>query len=293
VSDQLGRPAGDRGHVVSLGGREIHLVSSPGPGPVIVFLGGCGVPSYHWEQVVERLGPSRTVLMDRPGLLGTRWPGTLPTLDDEIATLADLVGRIPAPVFLVGHSMAGPHVEAFARLHPEKLGGLVMIDASVEWRVHHQRSGAPWLAASRFVYAATAWRPLRLIGSATDRVATAWMSDRRITDPVRPVARAAYRNRDVMASVVAEQAAYSQQMHDLADLRRLHPWPGVPTIVLAAMRNQGRGWRTKQRWLADLLRAEYREVSQSRHMMMLDDPAAIAAAVRSLVSRVPAAAATP
>lgn len=282
-------PAHDSGRIEVLGGRAVHLVESPGPSPVIIFLGGCGVPSYQWSAVVEGIGPAHTLLMDRPGLLGTRWPGTLPTLEDEIATLTDLVGLVAGPLVLVAHSMAGPHVEAFARLHPERLAGLVLVDASVEWRSRPQHSAGRWLSAARFVYAATAWRPLRLIGSATDRVGVALMSDRRITDPVRPVARAAYRNRDLMASVVAESSAYPQQMHDLAELRARRPWPGVPTVVLAAMRGRGRRWRQRQRWLADELRAEYRELSQSRHLVMIDDPAAVAQAVLTLVRRAHAA----
>ncbi len=282
----------DSGRIEVLGGRAVHLVESPGPSPVIIFLGGCGVPSYQWAAVVQGIGPAHTLLMDRPGLLGTRWPGTLPTLEDEIATLTDLVDLVDGPVVLVAHSMAGAHVEAFARRDPQRLAGLVLVDASVEWRSRPQRSGGPWLGGARFVYAATAWRPLRLIGSATDRVGVALMSDRRITDPVRPVARAAYRNRDLMASVVAESAAYPQQMHDLAQLRAGRPWPGVPTIVLAAMRGRGRRWRQRQRWLADELHAEYRELSQSRHLVMIDDPAAIAQAARALVRRADPAAHT-
>ena len=49
------------------------------------------MPYYAWDPVVELLTGRWVVRMDRPGLAGTPWPGRLPTLAEEIATLEDLV----------------------------------------------------------------------------------------------------------------------------------------------------------------------------------------------------------
>ena len=129
---------------------------------------------------------------------------------------------------MVAHSMAGPHAEALLRIHPERAEqvlGLVLVDASVDLRARPQRSQAAWLAAARMVHVLAAVPPLRLLGSAADRVLLSWQSGRRLRDPAEPVARALYRNRDAMASVVAEQAAYRAQLWDLELLRRERPWP--------------------------------------------------------------------
>ncbi len=86
------------------------------------------------------------------------------------------------------------------------------------------------------------------------------------------MAKAVYRNRDAMASVVAEQAAYRQQLWDLEQIRGSHPWPPLPTIVLTAAGAGGARWVEVQRGLAEQLGAEHVVLDDARHMIMLDEP---------------------
>ena len=147
------------GRSVDLGDRFVHLVESSGRLPIVLLVGGCGVPYYQWDAVVARLDGQAVVRLDRPGLTETPWPGLLPTLAAEVATLDDLVRTLEGPVVAVAHSMAGPHLEAFARLNPERLAGLVLVDGSVDPAPRPQRSQAAWLVLSRAVYGPGSFRP--------------------------------------------------------------------------------------------------------------------------------------
>jgi thioesterase domain-containing protein len=56
---------------------------------------------------------------------------------DAMAVARDLGGllqglEIPPPYVLVGHSLGGLHIRAFAKLYPEEVAGLVFIDPTTE-----------------------------------------------------------------------------------------------------------------------------------------------------------------
>lgn len=278
-------PAADPlpGTVDSFGGRQVHWVHTPGTAPPVVLLGGCGVFYYAWDDVVARLPGVETARLDRPGLAGTRWPGVLPRLDDEVATLADLIRRLGAPAVVVGHSMGGPHAEALARLHPDLVAGLVLVDSSVEWKRQRPGPQALWLAAARATHRALGIKPLQPLGSLGDRILTANQSRRRrLLEATSPLAKRLFRDPEAAAAIIAEQAAYGQQIQDLADLREQHPFPPVAVVVLTAAGDGGRQWVEDQRRLATLLGGRQVVSQESRHLMMLDQPDLVAEAVTSV-----------
>ncbi len=269
--------------VVTLAGRQVHLEVSAGVGPWVVLLGGCGVPSHLWADVRAALPGRSVVALDRPGLVETPWPGRLPALAEEVATLAALVQRIGGPVVLVGHSMAGLHAEALVRQHRDLVLGLVLLDSSVEWDPKPPRSTAAWLATARGVRVALQLRPLRPLGPLADRLMVAAQSRRRrVFGPVSAEARLIYRRPDTVASVVAEQAAYGQQVVDLARLRESTTWPRTPTIVVTAAGDGGSTWVEDQRRLAELLSGRQVVVDDARHLIMIDRPDLVVEAVRTL-----------
>lgn len=270
-----------------LGGRQVRLTEQPGLGPTVVLLGGCGVPSPLWQSVVNLLPDRAVVRLDRPGMLGTPWPGHLPRLDEEVATLAALAPRAGAgqPVVLVAHSMAGPHAEAFVRLHPGQVRGLVLVDASVEWQLRpaglrERGVRAFWLTAARAVRTGLQPPVLRAPARLGGRLVVAAQSRLRVSDPMPAVAELG--DPETAASVVAENGAYADQLRDLERVRAERPWPGVPTVVLTAAGDGGASWVGDQRRLADLLGARQVVVEDSRHLIMLDSPQRVVDAVRAV-----------
>jgi pimeloyl-ACP methyl ester carboxylesterase len=266
-----------------LGGVAVHLVTQPGLSRPVVLLGGCGVPSYSWDEVVELLADCWVVRLDRPGLVRTPWPGTLPELSTEVATLADLGAQLGEPMVLVAHSMAGLHVEALARQYPELVAALVLVDGSVTWSPKRPPADTAWLRVAQGVRRAMRLSPLRPLGSLTDRVLVATQSNRRLSDELSPVAKAIFRDPDAVASVVAEQAAYAKQVWALAELRRTTSWPAPPTVVLTAAGDGGPRWVADQARLARLLAARHVVRDDSRHLMMIDRPEVVADAIRAVL----------
>lgn len=266
--------------VLSLAGRQVHVVAQTGPGPLVIMLSGCGVPSYTWDDVVELLPECSIVRLDRPGLVRTPWPGVLPELSAEVETLVALIERMGVTAVLVAHSMAGLHAEALSRLRPDLVAALVLVDSSVDWRDRRPGSGRGWLWVARLARVALWLPPVQMLASLGDRMMVARQSRRRLTDTSSPVARAIFRSRDAAPSVIAEQAAYVQQVWDLARLRESSPWPGIPTVVLTAAADGGPRWVADQRRLAELLGARQVVSDDSRHLIMLDRPDVVVDAIR-------------
>lgn len=282
-STKGGAPLSVPGTIERFGGRAVHWVHQAGAGPAVVLLGGCGMPYYTWDDVVALLPDVQIDRIDRPGLVGTPWPGTLPQLSAEVETLAELVARAGAPAVVVAHSMAGPHGEALARQHPELVAGLVLADSSVEWDPSKPGRGRGWLLAARAVHAVMALPPLRRVGSLADRVMVAGQSRRRrLLDRTSAVAKAVYRSRETLAQVIAEQAAYAGQIYDLAELRKTTTMPTVPVVVLTAAGDGGAQWVQDQARLAELLGGQQVVVEDSRHLIMIDRPEVVADAVLSV-----------
>ena len=278
----LVRSAGS--HVTTLGGRLVHLEVVAGTGTPVLLLPGCAVPSYAFRPIETALPGRWLVALDRPGMVDTPWPGHLPTLAEEVGTLLALCEAVGAPPVVVAHSMAGPHAEALVRQHPGSASGLVLLDASIE--VDARRPSAAfdqaWLGASRLALEGSRLPPFAVAAALSTRVAV-WSQSRRlrINYSRPPGSEALFRRPDTLATLVAEQAAYGDQLADLQDLLETTTWPGTPSVVLTA--GNRAGWVRKQRVLAHRVGAPQVVVDDSRHLMMIDRPDAVADAVLGLL----------
>jgi pimeloyl-ACP methyl ester carboxylesterase len=126
-----------RGELIDIGGRRLRLVRAGRPdAPVTVLCEhgafGCAAD---WASVQRRLADRglRSLAYDRAGL-GHSDPGPRPR--DGRAIVADLdllltrAGET-GPLVLVGHSMGGLMVRLFAHAHPDRVLGVVLVDAVV------------------------------------------------------------------------------------------------------------------------------------------------------------------
>jgi pimeloyl-ACP methyl ester carboxylesterase len=266
-------------HHELLGDRTVNVLVEPGSGPPVILISGCGMPSYAWDPVARLLVGHELVRLDRPGLGGTPWPDHLPTLAEETATLTALAEAHPGGIF-VAHSMASFHAEATIRRRPDLVAGLVLVDGSTETTPRRPVGEGVWLAAARGAEWVARIPPLAALGPIADRVTITAQSRRRLLDPMDARSFATYSRADAVASVIAESAAYRRQALDLVRVRVATRWPrDLPVEVITARRGGGDRWVAAQRDLAHLLGGRQTVLPESRHLVMMDEPQAIADAV--------------
>jgi pimeloyl-ACP methyl ester carboxylesterase len=135
-----------RGEQVDIGGRRLHVVRA-GPTdakpPVLLEAGSFGF-SADWAVVQSALAGLgvRSIAYDRAGLAQSD-PGPEPR--DALAIVSDLERLLSAmnetgPFIIAGHSMAGLHIHLFAVRNPDKVVGLVFVDA-----ITPELAADPWV----------------------------------------------------------------------------------------------------------------------------------------------------
>ena len=140
-----------RGRMIDIGGRSLHMVCA-GPAearPVVVMEAGAFGLSADWGAVQAKLATHgvRSCAYDRAGL-GQSDPGPRPR--DGLAIAGDFEKMLaasgePGPYIYVGHSMAGLYARLFAGRNPDKVAGLVLIDAATP-EAAEMGSARKWIA---------------------------------------------------------------------------------------------------------------------------------------------------
>ncbi|MFD0516535.1 alpha/beta fold hydrolase [Paractinoplanes durhamensis] len=115
--------------LVDVGGRRLHLRIAGAGGTTVVFEAGLGMSGVCWGLVAPLLADdARTVVYDRAGIAASDdgpSPRTLPALAQDLKAL---LGTLPGPFVLVGHSWGGPIVRLAAPL----ASALILVDPSDE-----------------------------------------------------------------------------------------------------------------------------------------------------------------
>lgn len=124
-----------RGDFIDIGARRLRVVRAgpAGHGPLVVCEHGAFGCATDWAVVQEKLAAKglRSLAYDRAGM-GHSEPGSLPrdgrAANADLAALLTVLGET-RPVVLAGHSMGGLSSRLFALNRPEKVSGLVLVDA--------------------------------------------------------------------------------------------------------------------------------------------------------------------
>ncbi|MGM7683292.1 alpha/beta fold hydrolase [Cytobacillus sp. Hm23] len=126
------------GEMVNVGNREIHvnIQGEKTNKPTVVIETGAGSWSYDWSYVQKELSKyTEVITYDRAGY---GWSDPHPNgfnVDTTIDDLNEILEyfNIDTPVVLVGHSLGGLYSRLFTDKYPEKVSGLILVDARNEY----------------------------------------------------------------------------------------------------------------------------------------------------------------
>jgi pimeloyl-ACP methyl ester carboxylesterase len=102
-----------------------------GDGPPVVLLHSSGEFAALWMRVIPDLvATHRVVAPDLPGHGASEMADGQPNVDGVVGWLGALIDRTcSSPPVLVGHGLGGAAAARFAIAHPDRLSGLVLVDA--------------------------------------------------------------------------------------------------------------------------------------------------------------------
>jgi len=127
------------------GGLHVHYRDEgPRDAPVVVLVHGFSASLHAWEPWVKRLPDYRVISLDLPGHGLTRAPDDyVPSTDKSVAVLDQVVTKLGVQRFVLGgNSMGGGVSWNYALAHPDKLDGLVLVDAG-GWPSTEKPKGQP------------------------------------------------------------------------------------------------------------------------------------------------------
>jgi protein-S-isoprenylcysteine O-methyltransferase Ste14 len=121
------------GRLVDVGGRSLHLLCLGTGSPTVLFEASGWGNALSAQAVRERLAQQTTVCSyDRRGAGwsdGASGVTTAGGLADDLGVLQDRAG-LAWPLVIVASSIGGATAEMFARRYPERVSGIVMVDAA-------------------------------------------------------------------------------------------------------------------------------------------------------------------
>lgn len=124
--------------LINVGDHRLAIARSGQGSPTVVLESGGGSDIKAWSVILPRVGEfTSAVAYARAGRSDSepaKTPRTLTAVVEELRTLLRNAGYKP-PYVLVGRSLGGIYVRAFATMYPTEVAGLVLVDGS------HERQG--------------------------------------------------------------------------------------------------------------------------------------------------------
>jgi pimeloyl-ACP methyl ester carboxylesterase len=306
--DQARFPA--PGSLINVNDQPMHLNCTGRGEPVVVIDAGNANYSLDWANIQRTLeGETRVCTFDRPGY---GWSSPAPTPRDAENVVEELrallsAASIPAPYVLVGHSLGGLHVQLFAARYPREVAGLVLIDTvasldpTEETRPERARQVQMQIGYYRFMRF--------MSGSGLLRVAGPWLGEGSLPKTVETLPeelREPYLTmmlnpvyyETAMAEVQAIPSGIGQLRQALGEQANL--FGDLPLVVLSAGKidlptgsNPTQTQRVdvapeeiaqQARLAARSSQGEHRLVTDSGHLIQLDQPDVVLTAIRDVIA---------
>ena len=123
------------GELVDADGHKLHLYCTGESSPTVILENGLGGTTHDWRKVQPEISRfTRVCSYDRAGM-GWSEVGPMPRTSQRfVKELRTLLrnANIAGPYVLAGHSLGGVYVRHFARLYPNEVAALVLVDGSHE-----------------------------------------------------------------------------------------------------------------------------------------------------------------
>ena len=155
-------------------GVSLEVLEWGGSGPPLVFLPGLGATAHAYESFAPKFtGQHRVYGITRRGFGASSRPALsdenydIERLADDVLAVIDAL-KLERPV-LAGHSMAGAEMSSIGTRHPEKVAGLIYLDAAYAYAFHHSEIGPPLGGVGLAVEIAAARRDLKALLRAAPR----------------------------------------------------------------------------------------------------------------------------
>lgn len=221
---------------------DLEVLDWGGSGPPLVFLPGLGATAHGYGDLAQKFtGQHRVYGITRRGFGASSRPAPtddnydIQRLADDVLAVIDAL-KLERPV-LAGHSMAGAEMSSIGTRHPEKVSGLIYLDAAYGYAFHHPEIGPPRGGVALAVEIAAARRDLRTLLTASPGEANA-IANRLAENAKDMQAYAAFRlKHEQDKGGTAAQAVTAQQ--EISQIIRLN-WRKfgavqVPILALVAV----------------------------------------------------------
>jgi pimeloyl-ACP methyl ester carboxylesterase len=118
--------------ITQVEGRAVEIELQGQGSPSVVFESGLGDDLSPWSEVASSIANRTTCLSYSRAGYGQSATSKSPRRDQQTvaAELDELLQslNLPPPYILVGHSLGGVYVQAYAAAYPQKVAGLVLVD---------------------------------------------------------------------------------------------------------------------------------------------------------------------
>jgi pimeloyl-ACP methyl ester carboxylesterase len=274
------------GQLVDVGGYRLHLHCTGAGSPTVLLDAASqgSVANWGWLQP-DLAATTRVCAYDRAGM---GWsdaapaPPTAGRVADALRTLLDRAG-VDGPLVLVGHSLGGLYGRVYAARHPERIAGMVLLDAAhpdQAERVPEMRAAVEAFRADTLLYQSLARFGLfRLYFALGGEIDCRELPPRQCAE-----IKAIWSTPEFWAAMHAETLV---RFEIDAEARGAGGLGGIPLMVVTAGDGSSPAWRAMQRELTGLSSNDaHRVVADASHMGLIFNPAharATGAAIREVI----------